>query len=152
MFFQVFVPVPFCEFLRIWSSFLSILFASKYLQPNFEVWGVLRQRELNWGHFARVDSHFLFMNTSWLLLNKISFSKFHWTFFSSFLQNYSTPEYHCFSTFDHSSWASESPEEPIERKKRPMDPAEKKLSFMNMQHPSLAAFLSNSPYHPMYTM
>ena len=22
---------------------------------------------------------------------------------------------------------------------------------MNMQHPSLAAFLSNSPYHPMYT-
>ena len=33
---------PFCEFLRIWSSFLSILLASKYLQPNFEVWGVLR--------------------------------------------------------------------------------------------------------------
>ena len=43
--FQLFLllcAVPFCEFLQIWSSFLSILFASKYLQPNFEVLDVLR--------------------------------------------------------------------------------------------------------------
>ena len=38
----IFVPVPFCEFLQIWSSFLSIQLASKYLQPNFEIQGVLR--------------------------------------------------------------------------------------------------------------
>ena len=34
------VPVPFCQLVRIWSLFLSILLASKYLQPNFEVQGV----------------------------------------------------------------------------------------------------------------
>ena len=28
----IFVPVPFCELVRIWSSFLSILLCSKYLQ------------------------------------------------------------------------------------------------------------------------
>ena len=33
----IFVPVPFCQLVRIWSLFLSILFPSKYLQPNFEV-------------------------------------------------------------------------------------------------------------------
>ena len=38
----IFVPVLFCNFLRIWNSFLLISLASKYLQPNFEVWGVLR--------------------------------------------------------------------------------------------------------------
>ena len=26
--------------MRIWSLFLSIVFASKYLQPNFDVWGM----------------------------------------------------------------------------------------------------------------
>ena len=36
----IFVPVPFCQLVRIWSLFLSILLASKYLQPNFEVLGV----------------------------------------------------------------------------------------------------------------
>ena len=35
----IFVPVPFCELVRIWSSFLSILLCSKYLQSNFEVPG-----------------------------------------------------------------------------------------------------------------
>ena len=38
----IFVPVLFCNFLRIWNSFLLISLASKYLQPNFKVWGVLR--------------------------------------------------------------------------------------------------------------
>ena len=38
----MFVPVPFCEFLRIWSSFLSRLLCSKYLQSNFDVPGSLR--------------------------------------------------------------------------------------------------------------
>ena len=33
----IFVPVLFCNFLRIWNSFLLISLASKYLQPNFEV-------------------------------------------------------------------------------------------------------------------
>ena len=36
----IFVPVPFCQLVQIWSLFLSILLASKYLQPNFEVQGV----------------------------------------------------------------------------------------------------------------
>ena len=36
----IFVPLPFCQFVRIWSLFLSILIALKYLQPNFEVWCV----------------------------------------------------------------------------------------------------------------
>jgi hypothetical protein len=35
----IFDPVPFCELVRIWSSFLSIIFCSKYLQSNFEVPG-----------------------------------------------------------------------------------------------------------------
>ena len=43
----IFVPVPFCELVRIWSSFLSILLCSKYLQSNFEVPGPLRS--LSWG-------------------------------------------------------------------------------------------------------
>ena len=38
----MFVPVPFGEFLRIWSLSLSILLALKYLQPNFEVRSMLR--------------------------------------------------------------------------------------------------------------
>ena len=33
----IFVPVPFCELVRIWSSFLSILLCSNYIQSNFEV-------------------------------------------------------------------------------------------------------------------
>ena len=39
--------MPLCKFLRIWSSFLSILLCSKYLQSNFEVPGPLRS--LSWG-------------------------------------------------------------------------------------------------------
>ena len=35
----IFVPVPLCKFLRTWSSFLSTLLFSKYLQSNFEVPG-----------------------------------------------------------------------------------------------------------------
>ena len=31
--------MPFCELVPIWSSFLSILLCSKYLQSNFEVPG-----------------------------------------------------------------------------------------------------------------
>ena len=37
---DIFVPMPFCQLVRIWSLFLSILLAQKYLQPNFEVQGV----------------------------------------------------------------------------------------------------------------
>ena len=33
----IFVPVPFFEIVRIWSSFLSILLCSKYLQFNFDL-------------------------------------------------------------------------------------------------------------------
>ena len=33
----IFVPVPFCQLVRICSLFLSISLASKYLQPKFEV-------------------------------------------------------------------------------------------------------------------
>ena len=35
----IFVPVPLRNFLRTWSSFLSTLLFSKYLQSNFEVPG-----------------------------------------------------------------------------------------------------------------
>ena len=43
----IFVPVPLCKQMRTWSSFLSILLYSKYLQSNFEVPGPLRS--LSWG-------------------------------------------------------------------------------------------------------
>ena len=42
----IFIPVPFWELVRIWSSFLSILLCSKYLQSNFEVPGPLRSLSL----------------------------------------------------------------------------------------------------------
>ena len=45
-FFSQFIPVPFCELVRIWSSFLSILLCSNYLQYNFEVPGPLRSISL----------------------------------------------------------------------------------------------------------
>ena len=35
----IFFPVPLCKLLRTWSSFLSTLLCSKYLQSNFEVPG-----------------------------------------------------------------------------------------------------------------
>ena len=42
-----FVPVPFCELVRTWSSFLSILLWSHYLQSNFGVPGPCGS--LSWG-------------------------------------------------------------------------------------------------------
>ena len=42
-----FVPVPFCELVRTWSSFLSILLWSNYLQSNFGVPGPCGS--LSWG-------------------------------------------------------------------------------------------------------
>ena len=42
----IFVLVPFCELVRIWSSFLSILFCSKYFQSNFEVPALSRSLSL----------------------------------------------------------------------------------------------------------
>ena len=35
--FRYFVPVPFCQLVRIWTLFLSICIDSKDLQSNFEV-------------------------------------------------------------------------------------------------------------------
>ena len=48
----IFVPVPFCQLVRIWNLFLTILLASKNLQPNFEFRGVWRSLSM-----AGVDSH-----------------------------------------------------------------------------------------------
>ena len=65
----IFVPVSFCEFLRIWSSFLSILLASKYLQPNFEVRGVLRS--LSTGLIHTVIGHVMLNNSRTCMVDKL---------------------------------------------------------------------------------
>ena len=55
----IIVPVPFSEFVLIWSPFLSILLCSKYLQSNFKVPGPCHSLSL--GLIPTVQFiHFLF--------------------------------------------------------------------------------------------
>ena len=52
----IFVPVTFCKFLPTWSSLLSTMLCSKYLQSNFEVLGPLRSLGLTYTVVADVAS------------------------------------------------------------------------------------------------
>ena len=54
----IFAPVPLCKFLQIWSSFLSTLLCSKYLQSNFKVPGPLWSLSWKLSFTVLHESHF----------------------------------------------------------------------------------------------
>ena len=54
----IFAPVPLCKFLQIWSSFLSTLLCSKYLQSNFKVPGPLWSLSWDLSFTVLHESHF----------------------------------------------------------------------------------------------
>ena len=80
----IFVPVPLCKLLRTWSSFLSILLCSKYLQSNFEVPGPCGS--LSWGLSFTVTLYFsAYFTPQHTLLPRMLFSSAHFASWNTLL-------------------------------------------------------------------